>query len=94
MSGEPLKIEVDSRDLEALMAKLAPELYREALGRALTDMAHTAEGEIKSRTPVVTGNLRRSIRSDVANATRERDPEGRVVADETMAVQVAPRWSS
>ena len=77
-AAEPLMIEVNARDLENLRAKLGPELYREGIGRAITDLVHLAEGEIKARTPFVTGNLRRSERSDVTGATRERDPEGRL----------------
>ena len=84
--SEPLMIEVNARDMESLRAKLGPELYREGIGRAITDLVHLAEGEIKGRTPFVTGNLRRSIMSDVADAMREAGPEGRVAADETIAV--------
>ena len=71
-------IEFDKAQLAAIRHKLDRELYDKAIGRALTTMAYQYEGVAKSFTPVVTGNLRRSIQSDVRNANRQPDPQSRV----------------
>jgi hypothetical protein len=70
-------VEIDPRQLAALRRKLGPDLYRKAFGTALSRIAFAVEGVAKSRTPVVTGNLRRSIQSDVRRVEDER-PEARV----------------
>lgn len=74
-----ISVEVDAASLAALQAKLTADLYMDAVKAAFIDVAHAAEGEIKARVPVVTGNLRRSIASDVTNAGRFPQPESRVV---------------
>lgn len=75
-----IAIQVDTASLAKLQAKLGPGLYEDAVKAAFIDATHAAEGEIKGRTPVVTGNLRRSIQSDVTNAGRFPDVETRVLA--------------
>lgn len=72
---------VDQAAFRKVEKNLGPELYREALGHALTDATHLGEGVVKGATPVKTGNLRRSGRSDTSKVNDERDPEGRVVSD-------------
>lgn len=75
-----IAIELDATSLAMLQAKLTSDLYMEAVKAAFIDATHAGEGEIKARTPVVTGNLRRSIQSDVTNAGRFPNPESRVAA--------------
>lgn len=79
-----ITVEIDAASLAKLEEKLSPELYQEAVKAAFIDVTHAAEGEIKARTPVVTGNLRRSIQSDVRDAGRFPDPETRVAALSTL----------
>lgn len=71
-------IELDKAQLAAIKRKLGADLYGDVIARALTTMAYQYEGVAKSFTPVVTGNLRRSIQSDVRNADRTPHPEARV----------------
>lgn len=70
-----ITVSFDQHDLAKIKAKLGEDLYRQAVGDALVDVVHYAEGEVKARTPVVTGNLQRSIVSDVTDAQRWPDPE-------------------
>lgn len=72
MAGALVSIEVDASSLRALYDKLSPELWREALEAALIDATHQMEAEVKQRTPVLTGNLRRSIQGDVTHARDDK----------------------
>ncbi len=63
-----IKVEFDKRQLKELMDLLGPELYAEAVEQLLTDATQFAEDAIKPATPVVTGNLRRSIQTDTRKA--------------------------
>lgn len=76
---------VDEAAFRKVEKKLGPELYMKAVSRALTDVTHIGEGVAKSVVPVVTGNLRRSIRSNLSAVKDERAPEGRVESDSRYA---------
>lgn len=77
-----ITVQLDPDDVRRLKEKLGPDTFQRAISDALTDVTHYAEGEVKSRTPVVTGNLQRSIISDVTNASRWPDPETRLSTDQ------------
>lgn len=79
-----IAIQVDTASLAKLQAKLGRGLYEDAVKAAFIDVAHAAEGEIKARTPFVTGNLRRSEQSIVNDAGRFPNPESRVRVHPTM----------
>ena len=80
-----VSFEVNAAQLRDVLSKLEPDQYRLALADVFTDSALVLEGEVKKKTPVVTGNLRRSIVSDVRSADRWPDPEVRVLSREEYA---------
>lgn len=90
MAGALVSIEVDAASLAKLQAKLDPELWRDALENALIDATHQMEAEVKQRTPVVSGNLLRSIQSDVQHA-RDDNPHVLVSTDVVYAWPVEKR---
>lgn len=90
MAGALFSIEVDASSLAKLQAKLDPEMWRDALENALIDATHQMEAEVKPRTPWVTGNLRRSIQSDVQHA-RDDKPYVTVSSDVVYAWPVEKR---
>lgn len=79
-----IAVAVDTASMARLEEKLKGTLYQDAVKAAFIDVAQAAEGEIKARTPVVTGNLRRSIQSDVTKAGAFPSPESRVFADSSL----------
>lgn len=80
MSGPSVFVEVDQQAYDRLMAKLEPGYLAEPLQQALIDLTLNAEREIKDRTPVKTGNLRRSIVSELSGASG-LEPETSVWTD-------------
>lgn len=90
MAGALIAIEVDASSLRALYDKLDPVLWREVLENALIDATHQMEAEVKQRTPVLTGNLRRSIQGDVTHA-RDDKPYVSVATDVVYAWPVEKR---
>jgi len=91
MAAPFLSIEVDAVSLRALYAKLDLELWREALAKALTDGIHQAEAEVKALTPVLTGNLRRSIVPDLSSIDRDRAPYAKLWTNVVYAWPVEDR---
>lgn len=73
-----ITVTFDRAQLARLQSKLDPKVYRELIRDALIDAAHIAEGEIKDRTPVVSGNLRRSFQPDYRAAGRFPNAEARI----------------
>jgi hypothetical protein len=71
---------LDPSDLAALRRKLDAAALTGDIGPALEDLALRAEGEIKDRTPVKTGHLRRSIVSDLSES-KAKNPSTRVWTD-------------
>ena len=96
MSDTPLSVSIDAASLARLEKALGPQLYRDAVAKAIGQMTLHGELEIKARTPapdvlecdrdwIRTGDLRRSIMSDVSKVDAD-EPEGRVVSDATVVV--------
>lgn len=73
-----MTIEVDARDLGRLLARCTPDLYRDAVRSLFVDVAHDATGLVHARTPVLSGNLRRSEQADVTRAGNLPHPSSRV----------------
>lgn len=80
-------VTAESTSLNRTLKAMTPDEYRGFIADALTDMTHIAEREIKERTPVVTGHLRRSEISDVSHVRDDSDPYGRAAVT---AVEYAP----
>ena len=78
-------IEVDAAALEKLTQRLDPDEYRDLVMDFLTDVGHYAESQVKEFTPVETGNLRRSERTDLDAAGDFPAPFVRVVSDQPYA---------
>ena len=70
-----LSIKFDERELADLLDKLSPDLYEEAVTAGVIDTAHTAQAEIVTRTPRITGTAQRSWRTDERKAKRYPNPE-------------------
>lgn len=62
---------VSPADYARIMDKLQPGVLTQDAYQVLEDLALNAEREIKDRTPVRTGNLRRSIASDLSESRAE-----------------------
>lgn len=62
-----IKVELDKRDLKRIQRKLekAPENIQRGAQTEITRAAYAIEAGAKRRTPVKTGRLRSSIRTDV-----------------------------
>lgn len=71
---------VSPGDYARIMDKLQPGALTEDAYTALENLALNAEREIKTRTPVKTGTLQRSIASDLSGS-RDSSPVTRVWTD-------------